>query len=76
MEQNRPHKATSRRASAEPVIQYRLYFLHAGDRHITHSHEFEAGDDERAVRIAEGWREGRAAELWSGARMLRSWEAD
>lgn len=45
-------------------------------RHITYSHEFEAESDERAIRIAEGWREGRGAELWGGSRKLKSWDAD
>lgn len=46
------------------------------ERRITYSHEFEAENDERAVRIAEGWREGRRAELWTGARKVKSWEPD
>ena len=46
------------------------------DRRITYSHEFEAESEERAMRIAEGWREGRRAELWAGNRMLKSWDAD
>ena len=57
-------------------MQFRLYFLHAGDRHITFSHEFEAESEERAIRIAEGWREGRGAELWAGSRKLKSWDPD
>ena len=44
--------------------------------HINYSHEFEAESEERAIRIAEGWREGRSAELWAGNRKLKSWEAD
>lgn len=58
------------------MIQYRLYFLHESDNGISLSHEFEAENDERAVRTAEAWREGRRAELWSGARMIRSWDVD
>ena len=50
--------------------------MHRDDARISHSHEFEAESDERAVRIAEGWREGRRAELWAGARKLKSWDAD
>lgn len=59
-----------------PLRQYRLYFLHSADRRISYSHEFEAPDEQRAMRIAEGWREGRAAELWEGARKLKSWDPD
>lgn len=77
LEQKRPQTPTKRSAGGQPLVQYRLYFLHSGaDRRITYSHEFEAAGDERAIRIAEGWREGRGAELWTGARKLKSWEAD
>lgn len=77
MEQKRPQRAGDRRVrSGPPLRQYRLYFLHSVERLISFSHEYEAVDDERALRIAEGWREGRAAELWEGARKLKSWEAD
>jgi hypothetical protein len=77
VEQQRGNRATARRPSGNaPVGQYRLYFLHGVDRRISHSHEFEAESDERAIRIAEGWREGRAAELWTGARKLMAWEAE
>ena len=50
--------------------------MHSVEQLISYSHEFEAEDDERAVRIAEGWREGRRAELWAGPRKLKSWDAD
>lgn len=77
MEQERPHRPTVKRTSrGSPLAQYRLYFLQADNHRITFSHEFEAEDDERAIRIAEGWREGRCAELWSGTRKLKAWEAD
>jgi len=77
LEHERPHRPTAKRASSgPPLAQYRLYFMHGADRRITFSHEFEAEGDERAVRIAEGWREGRRAELWSGSRKLKSWEPD
>ena len=77
MEQKRPYRATVERAPGEPPLtQYRLYFMHGAERRITYSHEFEAESDERAIRISEGWREGRRAELWSGSRKLRSWDAD
>jgi hypothetical protein len=72
--QQRP--AAKRSQGGAPVAQYRLYFLQSVDRLISHSHEFEAADDEGAIRISEAWREGRAAELWSGARKVKSWEAD
>lgn len=77
MEEKRPYKSTGKRSSeGEPLTQYRLYFLHSVDRRISYSHEFEAESDERAIRTAEGWREGRAAELWSGTRIIKSWDAD
>ena len=76
MEQKRPQRARDDRRAGPPLLQYRLYFMHGVDTRISHSHEFEAPDDDRAIRIAEAWREGRAAELWSGARKLKSWDSD
>ena len=77
MEEKRPQKAGTRRTSGDaPLTQYRLYFLQSVERLISYSHEFEAEDDEQAIRIAEGWREGRRAELWSGTRKLKSWDDD
>jgi hypothetical protein len=52
--------------------QYRLYFLD-GTGHFTMSHEFFADDDADAIKIAEGWREGRAMELWSFDRKVKVW---
>ena len=77
LEQERPHRPSVKRASGDPPLtQYRLYFMHSDEPRISYSHEFEAENDERAIRIAESWREGRRAELWAGPRKLRSWDAD
>lgn len=54
--------------------QYRLYFLEGLGSLICYSHEFEAEDDDRAIKISEAWREGRRAELWCGARKVKTWE--
>ena len=71
------YRPTARRAPVgASLTQYRLYFLESGGKHINYSHEFEAEGDERAARIAEGWREGRGAELWAGNRKLKSWNPD
>ena len=59
-----------------PLTQYRLYFLRDSGDHISRAHEFEAENDDSAVRISEGWREGRRAELWAGGRKIRYWDAD
>lgn len=74
MEEKQPRPIWTRASAGSPLKQYRLYFLESVDRRISYSHEFEAEDDEQAIRISEGWREGRAAELWSGPRKVRSWE--
>ena len=77
MEQERPQRRTGKRQNgAPPRSQYRLYFMHDTDAHISSSHEFECENDERAIRTAEAWREGRRAELWAGSRKLKSWDAD
>jgi hypothetical protein len=51
--------------------QYRLYFFEVA--HITKSHEFYAADDAAAIKLAEGWREGRETELWCRDRRVRAW---
>jgi hypothetical protein len=73
LQHDRPHRPRRRKSDDAPLQQYRLYFL-GGDGHITHSHEFEAEDDEHAMKVAEAWREGRSAELWAGPRKIKSWE--
>jgi hypothetical protein len=56
----------------ESGVQYRLYFFD-GVGHISTSHEFFAEDDGEAIKIAEAWLEGRAAELWTRDRKVHSW---
>lgn len=51
---------------------YRAFFYDGADR-ITRAHEFEAADDQEAVKIAEAWREGRKMDLWDRARRVRCW---
>jgi hypothetical protein len=51
-----------------------LSFLEGVESLISYSHEFEAEDDDRAVRISEAWREGRRAELWCGADKVKAWD--
>lgn len=52
--------------------EYRLFFLD-GARHIEKAHEFEAENDEAAIKISEGWREGRRMELWQRDRQVKLW---
>jgi hypothetical protein len=65
-----------RALDALPLSQYRLYFRSDPGGHINMSHEFEAEDDHHAIKVAEAWLEGRRAELWTGSRMIKSWEGD
>jgi hypothetical protein len=53
---------------------YRLYFMHRFSGHIDHFREFEAENDERAIAVAEGWREDQPMELWNRERKLQRWE--
>ena len=53
-------------------LYYRLYFFNGGT-HITTTHEFFAAGDEEAVKIAEGWHEGRKMELWQRTRVVSVW---
>jgi hypothetical protein len=75
LQHERSNRPRPRKTAGGPLQQYRLYFL-GGDGHITYSHEFEAQDDGRALKIAEAWLEGRAAELWARDRKIKSWAAD
>lgn len=56
-------------------MYYRLYFFNGPGRFVM-AHEFEAPQDEIAILIAEGWREGRGMELWQQNRKVRRWECD
>ncbi len=49
---------------------YRLYFLDDGGR-IRDADDFESEGDNDAVIQAENRQDGRAMELWSGARVVR-----
>jgi len=52
--------------------QYRLFFFNGG-KHIERAHEFEAPDDEAAIRLSEHWREDRRMELWHRDRRVKLW---
>ena len=49
---------------------YRLYFLDDNDR-IRDAAEFECDGDAEALTQTESRSDGRAMELWSGARVVR-----
>jgi hypothetical protein len=53
---------------------YRLYFLDADGR-IAHALELECRDDDSAIQLAETHVDGRAMELWSLKRRVRSFSA-
>ena len=55
---------------------YRLYFMHRFSGHIEHYREFEAENDDSALAIAEGWREGGPMELWNLHRKLKHWNEE
>ena len=52
---------------------YRLFFFD-GAAHIEKAHEYDTSDDQAAIRIAEGWREGRRMELWQRDRRVKVWD--
>lgn len=56
-----------------PPKQYRIYFFDGAGQIAVAPYEFEAPDDETAMRIAEAWREGRTIELWNRERKVRCW---
>jgi len=53
--------------------EFRLYFINAGG-HFSGSFEFRADTDDAAIKIAEAWRDGRGAELWSRNRKIKTWK--
>jgi hypothetical protein len=55
---------------------YRIFFRNRAERRIIRAFEFQAKDDDAAVRIAEGWREGRGIERWNETHLVRTWEPD
>ena len=54
---------------------YRLYYLGRFSGHIQRSHEFDAGDDEAAIAVAESVRGDNGMELWCRQRKVRDWES-
>lgn len=56
------------------MLYYRLYYMDRYSGHIDHFREFEAEDDSAAIEIADGWRNGRAMELWNRHRKLKRWD--
>jgi hypothetical protein len=47
-----------------------------GVGHVEAAHEFEAENDDAAITISEGWREGREIELWQRDRQVKHWARD
>ena len=56
------------------MLYYRLYFFDRFSGHIDHFREFEAESDAAAMRVAEGWSDGRPMELWNRDRRLKRWD--
>jgi hypothetical protein len=55
------------------VAGYRLYFVQDG--HLTRYEVIPCDDDRTALMWAEDLREGKAAELWCGERLVRRFES-
>ena len=62
-----------RQTKGGQLQQYRLYFFDHDGRIASAPYEFQADGDATALRLAQGWREGRKLELWSGTRKVRCW---
>ena len=52
---------------------YRLFLFDYG-QHIEGAHEFEAQNDEAAIKIAESWRQEGQMELWQRDRRVKHWD--
>jgi hypothetical protein len=55
------------------VTDYRLYFLNAEGR-IRHAVEIQCEDDEAATKLVQQHADGRAMELWQGARCVAKYD--
>jgi len=53
--------------------QYR-FFIVSVDRRVQEQRSFQATDDGTAINLANGWRDGRAAELWNTHRRIHRWD--
>ncbi len=54
---------------------YRLYFFNRDD-HIRDAVELMCADDEEALGVVDTHRDGRAMELWCGARLVKRYGAE
>ena len=52
---------------------YHLYFL-SPEGKVTHAVELECPDDENAIEMAESQADGRAMELWSLKRRVKTFQ--
>lgn len=55
------------------MAYYRLYFMDGLTGHIERFHEFEADDDDSAVKHAEDLRSDNPTELWCHLRKVKRW---
>jgi hypothetical protein len=56
------------------MTSYRLYLVSGLTRRFEPAQEFNARDDRAALIMADEIRAQRAAELWSGNRLVREWK--
>ena len=57
------------------MTSYRLYRVSFLTRRFEPAEEFHAEGDLAAIAMAEEARSRRAAELWSGSRIVKEWKA-
>ena len=60
---------------AQPVANYRLYFMDPRSGHITAFEALEAADDQAAIAAAERHRGWQPLELWCQGRKVHRFEA-
>lgn len=57
------------------LAYYRLYFLDGDSSHILECREFEALDDDAAIRLADSWQALGPMELWCRDRRIQRWNS-
>ena len=55
-------------------MSYRLYLVSDLTQRFEPAQEFDARNDRAALAMADELRSDRAAELWSGNRLVREWK--
>jgi hypothetical protein len=63
----------TRRSPAKVAMKRYRFIVFDEHRLVVESRDFPATGDETAIRLADGWRDSHAAEVWHGPKLIKSW---